>query len=479
MMKAMSPRCWSFTLTAMLVVAGCGRIGYDVSESRVVSGNDTLPFGDAAMTGMAAFGGNARLDRVPTFVVLPERLPSGVANPAVCPEDKTVYVGGGSSGQLSRSNCTRDVLIYENDGSMLTLTDELPITNQGFGLVSAGGAMYSVMGLCGGGDTDERSVFRHLDGSAPPELVGMFEEGTYYQATGVVPDAAGEDTIIVAGGYGSGPLRDSIQTMDPDDGSARILDIPLPSLRCLSASTTIGDTFYVIGGSTYVDCDPPATNSALEMADEILAIRLAPDAMNIVGTLPEPLAGSCAITRADGTIAIMGGLRYADDGSGGYQREASEAVYIFDPGTGAVTTHAAVLPTPRSQMGCARTGDDRQLVFGGAASDGSTLDEILLFEPHFTSGTMSGVLDASSAGVRWNRLTAEANAPDGTSIRYALRTADDMASLGAADWIEVTPGALPGLLEAGRYVEWRVTMQTADVTVTPTLHRLELAFGAG
>jgi hypothetical protein len=255
------------------------------------------------------------------------------------------------------------------------------------------------------------------------------------------------------------------------------MDVALPSARCLSAGATVGDAFYVFGGSLDVGCVPPTSSATLAMTDEIIAVTLSPDEATVVGHMPEPLAAACAVAQEDGTVLIMGGLRYVDDGAGGFRREASAAVYCFDPSTGDVSEHEDALPEGRAAMGCARTEDGRVLLFGGGSGDGTPTDEILMMNAYSPTGTVHGVIDSMAAGTRWVELRADADVPSGTAISYEVRAANDSASFAAeptAGFVEVEDGALPATVQPGRYLEWRATLSTTDPSITPTLTRLQL-----
>lgn len=476
----------SFLVLIVVMLAGCGRVGYGLQEGPVDgalpmdSGApvDSAPIVDApadvrTIVSSVSAAPDARLDREATFDTMASRLPAGLTNLAAWADGTGVYLAGGSSSSLAASSCTRDFVVFDASGAMTTMADELPVANQGLGLVGGASGIYSVMGYCGGSTTEEQRVYRHPM-TALPELVGEFANGAYYLSTGFIRTGAGADRIIVAGGFGSGPLRDFIQTMDPADGTAVELTATLPSHRCLAASVSDGDSFYVLGGSTHTNCVPPANSPTVAMTDEVVRIRLDPDDVQVVATLPEPLAAACAVQRADGKFYVFGGLRYVDDGAGGYDRVASDRVYVVDPRTGAAFAHPARLPSPRSQMSCVTTSDQRTLLFGGAEADGTPIDEVLHFEPYALHTELTGTLDAGLDGVAWTALIADTEEPPDTTIRYEIRAADTTATLGG--WTEVMPGTLATGAFAGRYLEWRATLGTTNSAVTPILYGIQALF---
>jgi hypothetical protein len=474
----------------LLVLLGCGRIGYDAPDASALPDDSSTPDTSVdtsiaadtsvmvdGMTGtVAATELEVTLAREDTVIALPDRLPEAITGAAASVDGEVVYVVGGSGTPFSASNCTADVVVYGPEG-MSTMADELPVPIQGLGAIHIGETLHSMMGYCGGATADEQSVYRHPMGGAPPELVGMFPTGAYYPAVGQVSGVDATATIVVAGGFGSGPLRNFIQTMNPEDGTAAELTTTLPSHRCLAAGASIGGSFYVIGGSTNTNCVPPGSSPTVDLTDEVVRITLAPEAAEVVATLPSPVAAACSVTLGDGTVALFGGLEYVDDGSGGFTRQASDRIMIFDPETNETWTHAASLPSPRAHMGCARTSDNRVLLFGGVGDGGVLSDEVMLFAPFESSGERVGMLDSGQIGANWESLTIDAEVPAGTSITYAVRVSDDTDSPGA--WVEVTPGTLPAEVPDGQFLEWRATLSSTSPSVAPIITGVEATFSFG
>ncbi|GMU62391.1 MAG: hypothetical protein AMXMBFR34_41540 [Myxococcaceae bacterium] len=137
----------------------------------------------------------------------------------------------------------------------------------------------------------------------------------------------------------------------------------LPSPRPLVTAAASGDRLYVFGGST--TATPPLANATDVLLDEIVAVGLSPDSATVVGRLPEPLMGACAVTRGDGTILVVGGAHYAGSGAM-LALEPVDSVLVFDPATAQVTASAARLAQPRVGLACAIGPDDRVYLFGGA-----------------------------------------------------------------------------------------------------------------
>ncbi len=476
--------------SALFVLLGCGRIGYgdldasvpplDPDGSTDTSPPDTSIEADSSvvldgMTGTVGVTVELALERQATAVALPERLPAAVTSPAATADGNLVYVAGGSQDAFSASNCTRDVVVYDPVAGMMSMTDELPVSVQGLGLLQVGDTLHSVMGFCGGSGTDERSVYRHPMGGATPELVGLFDTGAYYTTAGVISDGSGTPKLIVAGGFGSGPLRDFVQIMDPTDGTATTLASTLPSHRCLASGVSVEARFYLFGGSLNTNCVPPTSSTDPDLTSEILRITLAPtESVEVVGNLPVPVAASCSVMLSTGQIAIFGGVEYVSDMAGGFTRQVTNRIQIFTPASGEAIVSAATLPSPRAQMGCARTADDRVLLFGGVDETGAATDEVLLFAPYAYSGEGGSVLNSGQPGADWTSLVVEATVPDGTAITVAVRAMDDPSSPGA--WVEVTPGVLPPEVPDGQYLEWRATLTTSRPSVTPAVSNVRATF---
>ena len=114
------------------------------------------------------------------------------------------------------------------------------------------------------------------------------------------------------------------------------------------------------------------------------------------------------------------------------------------------------------------------MLVGGGSADGTPTDEILLMDAFSEVGTLTGVVDAGSAAVAWTGLHPDADIAASTSIAYAVRAAEDAATFASSPtgWTDVVDG-IPAGVPRGRYLQWRATLQTADVTVSPTLRRIE------
>lgn len=99
----------------------------------------------------------------------------------------------------------------------------------------------------------------------------------------------------------------------------------------------------------------------------------------------------------------------------------------------------------------------------------------LLPEP--ASGAFeSRVFDATSVHALWRTLTPTDSKPVGTGIEYAARTGD--TPVPDATWSAYQPVGAGGAIQspAGRYLQYRATMSSADGAHTPTLDMVEASY---
>jgi len=474
-------RWWWLAPWALCAVMGCGRVGYDLLalQGAVEQGaTDPDPFGGAETGSVTVDETGARLGHEPGFALAPSTLPVRVAAGAACGSGENVLVAGGSETFPSYTTCAGQMLKYMRDGTVSTLGD-LPWANQGLALHEMGGALYSVMGYCGGPSADEQNVYRFPSLGATPALVGTFPHGAYHFSSGVVKGPAGDQVLAVAGGYGSGPLREQVQTMTAD-GVATVLTSTLPTARCMAGHGTTQDSLLLFGGSEQVDCLLPATAATDVLLDEIVSVTPGTDSVEVVDHLPQSVAASCAVTRANGDIYIFGGVHYVEESPGTFTREVIRSVYCYTPSTGSFEDHGELLPAPRAAMSCAVTADDRVVLFGGVGPDLTPTDEILMFEPQSETGWLTGALmDSGVAGARWTEMKVTADVPDGTTLTMAVRISDDPVDFASAlDWTDVSGLVitLPDDLPRGQYVQWRATLTSADGSSTPTLHSVKMHY---
>ena len=302
---------------------------------------------------------------------LASSLPVPVSAAAAVAHDGRVYVAGGLlqgawPESSSTTACAKTVHRLDPDTGTLTAVGLLPAPNHGHLLFSVpGGDLLTAMGFCGGNTAVENDVYAlRLGGST---RLGAVPVGAFYPAGGLVQDGAGKPVLLLAGGYGSGPEREQVQRFDLANNSSRQLTVNLPRPRLLAAGATSGNTLYVLGGSDAGVLPPTVAQNPL--SDEIVAVTLEPESVAVVGKLPEPLAGACAVSQSDGTVLVFGGAHYVPAGSAGLKLTPTDAVLRFDPATGEVTTSATPLPGPRAGLACASLPDDRVFLFGGAGPD--------------------------------------------------------------------------------------------------------------
>ena len=89
--------------------------------------------------------------------------------------------------------------------------------------------------------------------------------------------------------------------------------------------------------------------------------------------------------------------------------------------------------------------------------------------------------DAGSPGAAWSSIAWNGepggSVPAGTEIHVEARTADAIADLAAATFVDVVNGADPDL--AGRYIEVRATLLTTDASITPALSDVHIVATVG
>jgi N-acetylneuraminic acid mutarotase len=151
--------------------------------------------------------------------------------------------------------------------------------------------------------------------------------------------------------FGGGSLSelDHILSFDPATGAVRAVGA-LPSARSDVAVAQLGGTAYVVGGF-----------DGINWLNTILAWRPG-SPVRVAAHLPVGLRYS-AVSAADGRLLIIGGSTPI---------EASDAIYSFDPASGAVR-RIGRLPTPITHGGAATLGSYVYLVGGrGNLSDAQT-----------------------------------------------------------------------------------------------------------
>ena len=94
-------------------------------------------------------------------------------------------------------------------------------------------------------------------------------------------------------------------------------------------------------------------------------------------------------------------------------------------------------------------------------------------------GTFTSQVHDVGGSATWGALEWTAAMPDGTQVRLATRTGNvgDPEKGLWSDWskdLGASPAASPS--PAGRYIQFRVTMQTRDDAATPTLEQFEAAY---
>jgi hypothetical protein len=96
------------------------------------------------------------------------------------------------------------------------------------------------------------------------------------------------------------------------------------------------------------------------------------------------------------------------------------------------------------------------------------------------SGTIaSQVLDTTASGTEWSRLSWGGTLESGTDIMFEVRASDTSFLKGDATLSWVTAGDTSPItsgLPSGRYMQWRATLSTDDVDLTPVLHYVNISY---
>lgn len=451
----------------LMLVGSCSRGGFEPygDGALVFEGTSAVPFDGAVGEALEIDNGAARLAREPGFEAGATQLTDTLAGAVATPVGDDILFSAGSQGALDGfpADCSDQLWRLNVASGELSDAGTLPRGNQGHGLiVDSTGGLVLVMGCCNCGSNEEERAYRRPPGSADFEQIGTFPVYAYSIAASLYNDG-GADRIVVAGGRGSGPLRNAIQVLDVGSGLVDLWSERLPSPRCLSTSVIVGTTMLVFGGHTHPNCTVVGNSGTELTLDEIVAIDLVGETVEVVGHLPQSLGGACAVAR-DGEVLVFGGFNYT-----GGTRTLSSAIYSVDPVTRAITTRPDTMPAARAGMACAADSEGRIVLAGGVDDSGVATRSVWLFEPYSAEGTLtSDVVDSGLSGAKWE-VDIESDQPLGTTVEVQLRASDRASALEDAPW-EVAP--------RGRYVQWRATLRSNNAAVTPLLHSVQLAFRA-
>jgi hypothetical protein len=119
---------------------------------------------------------------------------------------------------------------------------------------------------------------------------------------------------------------------------------------------------------------------------------------------------------------------------------------------------------------------DGQLILGAANEAG-----LIKLADHFAKkGTLtSDPIDADQI-VKWGQLTARTDTPQGTSLKIATRSSNvqDTESEAWEEWSEKLDVTEPIQIPStpARFLQYRLTFQTTEVTETPKLQQLEFSY---
>ena len=91
-----------------------------------------------------------------------------------------------------------------------------------------------------------------------------------------------------------------------------------------------------------------------------------------------------------------------------------------------------------------------------------------------TSGSFTSTTFDAGSSVSWQKVSWSASAPAGTTVRVEISVSNSSETVGT-NWLEVTNAAQLSAL-TGRFVMYRVTLETTDANLTPTFESIDLDF---
>lgn len=491
---------------AMLLVlcawalSGCLRAGFDAERAGVDGGPPVAdgPGGGVDLgLGVSRHGGSAdplwkgagsgpdtrvgpvgvTLAVLPRFVVKQAKLPSARAWGAAASRGDAVFVIGGATTPQD-SGRSEQILSYAPGTDVIAVAGKLTQGLSMFAAVApADGKVYLVKGL------DKDIFYEDRIQRFDPDT-GKLEQ---VSASGLLAAnrhaaVATGPLIHIVGGYGTGPMREAIQTYDVTTQKVATsvkasLKTVGPRTRLRAASAPDG-TIYLFGGSTKKGSKGSPTVSDA-VTNEILAYDPVKQSVTKVASLPVALMNMAVGLLPDGKIYVVGGDTPGDAPGGTTQ---SDMVYAFDPATATVAAVPGLkLPHGLSGAAFAVHRENRKLyLFGGHTKSGTLSDAVLELYPHVKQGTLRGpVIDTGGSGSSWVELSWDAKTPQGTTVALSVRAADTVFARDASApaWTTVTKASPVATgLPAGRYLQWRASLSTSSSAVTPVLERVDVTY---
>lgn len=212
-----------------------------------------------------------------------------------------------------------------------------------------------------------------------------------------------EDEVYLFGGGQGRTYLDDVSVIRSDGSTSTIGSLP-SGLKSPAAAAHDGMVYVFGGAKRSPQYDLPETTRDIYRFDPSTGEteRL------LDASLPDPVAGASAVT-VDGTIYVLGGLSIQPDQDD--QVDYVDTVVAFDPGTNAVRTLDAQLPTGRAQASAVAAGGDVLYVGGFAEAGPNTCEDgrstcvvpdVLRLRPDAESVGQIGELEEA---VRWSAAT--------------------------------------------------------------------------
>jgi hypothetical protein len=385
-----------------------------------------------------------------------------------------------------------DIRFTASDG-----TTELPREIESY----SGGTLYAWVKLTltkDAGDSSNDMVYMYYGNSSATEPAAASTYGSrnvwnsdykgvwhLKETSGTVADSTSNANNGAASGVNMNATG-KIDGGDDFDGSNDYVSITSSSSLQITSAMTISAW---IKGDTFSNSDPTYVNAILRKGEDNpynyqLAVNMRQVSMFLDGYDGSGIHGNTVLntgtwyyatgTWNGSTVTIY--LNGASDGTGsktGAIGTDSRALYLGGR-TGATDIFDGVLDEVRISNS-ARSAQWVQTEYNNQNSPSSFClvggEEHLAL--YLSSGTLaSQVLDTGTAGARWDGLFWARTLPAGTGVTFEVRANNTIFARGDASpgWLYFGPTSPVTVgLPAGEYMQWRATLTTSDVSVTPSL----------
>ncbi|MGZ4683131.1 MAG: DUF4082 domain-containing protein, partial [Acidimicrobiales bacterium] len=291
--------------------------------------------------------------------------------------------------------------------------------------------------------------------------------------------SAGSGVATLVTPTGDGAVALGTASVQDFDGSA------LPAELVAGPAWTGGGAASVSGGSLAVDGTPVRSSATYGPGTSVEVVAtFAPSPSQHIGFGTDLDVQPWAMFSTRGTTDTLYARTKSPSGTIDTPIALPEGSFIGSPhryrvewGVGSVryyidgnlvATHALAVTTPMKAL------------ISDFVSDGTAISvDQLTVLTHAPTGTFtSRVLDAGSAAT-WGALTPTATTPGGTTVTYETRSGP--VALPDGSWSAWVPVGAGGAIAspAGRYLQYRATLTTLDLAVTPELTSVTVSYRPG